>query len=59
MTDMVGCPICDKVPPHAHPNEEVEFRLDGYYSLDISMPPPTWRHRLYWFLRRIIDRIHP
>lgn len=33
--------------------------LGGHYYLKADYPRPTWRHKLYWFLRSLIDWIHP
>lgn len=40
-------------------NEEIEFDMTRYCQLQIELDPPTWRHRLYWWLRKWIDRIYP
>lgn len=40
-------------------NDQIEFRLDKYISLIPSRQKPTWRHRVYWRLRRMIDWMHP
>ena len=41
------------------PPDEFTFHLGGYYHLKPTLALPTWRHKVYWFLRKLIDWIHP
>jgi hypothetical protein len=40
--------------------EEFAFHVGGsYFHLKPRLVVPSWRHRLYWALRSLIDWIHP
>ncbi len=57
-------PLEDLVHPtegaqdNRHPSM-FRFGLQGGNYLQARPPTPTWRHKVYWFLRRCIDWIHP
>ena len=58
-------PPLEDLVRHEVRDDEVEdiatetFELGGSFYLRPRLPKPTWRHKLYWFLRSCIDWIHP
>jgi len=48
----------DEPERSAHPSM-FRFGLNDQNYLQGAHVTPTWRHKLYWFLRKLIDWIHP